>query len=82
MVLESFQNFLMSGSRDSEHLHNLKTIFGSVSVEMVVEDAEGSFCVLGDFFHFGRPFLELWVCVTVVIPWMLAVSMPSDVTDV
>ena len=82
MLLQSLQNLLMPRSRYSKHLHYLKTILGSVSVKMVVEDAEGFFRILRDFSNFGGPFLELLVCVTVVIPGMLAMSMPSDVTDI
>ena len=51
-------------------------------MEVVVEDAERLSSVLGDLFDFRRPLLELFVCVPVVVPWMLAVSMPPDVTDV
>ena len=82
MILESLQNFFMSRACDSEHLHYLDTVFGSVSVKVVVEDAEGLSSVLGDLFDFRCPLLELFGCVTVVVPWMLAVSMPPDVADV
>ena len=65
----------------AEHFHDLYTVLGRVSVKVIIEDSKSLLCILLDLCYLWNPILQLLLCVTVIVPGMLAVSMPSDVSD-
>jgi len=67
--------------RDPKHFHDLNAVLGCVSVEVIVEDSEHLLGVLSYLFDFGNPPLKLRFSVTVVVPGLLAVPMPTNVSN-
>lgn len=66
---------------DSKHFHELNAVLRSVSVEMVVEYAEGLLGILLDLPDLWDPVLKLLLGVAIIIPRPLTVPVPAEVSD-
>ena len=65
-----------------KHLLGLEAVFNRVAVIVIVEVSVNLPCLLRCFFHSGNPGLQLFHFVMVIVPWMLAFPMPSNISDV